>query len=796
MGWNRDTTIDMVGHPAAFGTPVGYVLNPQPSGRTTSEHIVYQGFKDGDGGDGTLHELWRNTSPTTEGSWGYTPLTESAGAPAAHPQSPLGAYAFDEEGTQHVVYVGTDLNVHELWWDPSGWHHNPLTETGGVPVKAGTVGYAFFAEQQVLYLGTDNHVHLLHWKQGWQDQDLTPNGGPAAPGAVPAAYASAADQAIHLIYLAGQSTTGEGPVYELSRDSAGNWTPSAYPLTAAAEAPPAAIGGRLSGYSFDARASRHVIYPGVDGHLRELRWQDGAWQPYVPATNDLIAQANSPAMRAGDSPSAFVFAPQRSERVVYVAGSGNVYELRRLNATAWTALNLNGATAAPPASSSANSYVTFFGFPRITDLTSIGTPAEHVVYTSDSNQITLLSWTPLVAAPVFVSSRLRGNGLSAVVGFADDGVHTAVSTGDGLLAAPNLVLSNFGRTAGGWQLSAHPRLLADVTGSGAQAIVGFGDAGIYTALPTASGTFTDANFVLGAFGHQPAGGSWDYQDVRMLADITGDHRADVVGFKTDGAYTALSQGDGTFRLSNPQGSPAGRVLEFERSTFEDSGRLMLTLADVTGTGGADIVGFDADSVHLAPSLGNGHFGPLVPVLDAFTKNAGGWQYDLHPRLFADITGNGRADLVGFGDDGVWTALSTGANGFAAPAFVLANLGYTAGGWRSDMHPRVLADLTGNGRADIVGFGYDGVWTALSNGDGTFAEAHYVLPFFGYSDASGSWRVRAHTRVLADLTGNGRADIVGFGDAGVFTALSNGDGTFGPATLAGDDWGAPSAATLV
>ena len=51
--------------------------------------------------------------------------------------------------------------------------------------------------------------------------------------------------------------------------------------------------------------------------------------------------------------------------------------------------------------------------------------------------------------------------------------------------------------------------------------------------------------------------------------------------------------------------------------------------------------------------------------------------------------------------------------------MVAFLGYVAGGWRVDRLPRFLADLTGTGRADIVGFGNDGVFVALSRGDGTF-----------------------------------------------------------------------------
>jgi hypothetical protein len=45
-----------------------------------------------------------------------------------------------------------------------------------------------------------------------------------------------------------------------------------------------------------------------------------------------------------------------------------------------------------------------------------------------------------------------------------------------------------------------------------------------------------------------------------------------------------------------------------------------------------------------------------------------------------------------------------------PQMVVANFAYTAGGWRVERHPRFLADLTGDGRAEVVGFGDAGVWT--------------------------------------------------------------------------------------
>ncbi len=64
--------------------------------------------------------------------------------------------------------------------------------------------------------------------------------------------------------------------------------------------------------------------------------------------------------------------------------------------------------------------------------------------------------------------------------------------------------------------------------------------------------------------------------------------------------------------------------------------------------------------------------------------------------------------------------------------MLADLGFEAGGWRVEKHPRFLADITGDGKADIVGFGDAGVYVALANSDGVFqGPLRFVLPNFGY-----------------------------------------------------------------
>ncbi|MBK9305890.1 MAG: VCBS repeat-containing protein [Nitrospira sp.] len=145
------------------------------------------------------------------------------------------------------------------------------------------------------------------------------------------------------------------------------------------------------------------------------------------------------------------------------------------------------------------------------------------------------------------------------------------------------------------------------------------------------------------------------------------------------------------------------------------------------------------------------------------------------RFVADLTGDGKADIVGFGRDGVWTAVNTGGSTFSQPRMALTS--FNSQGWHPGQHLRLAADLNGDGRADIVGFGDNDVGIALSNGDGNFAQDKSVLTEFIVNKG---WRVDQHPRFVADLTGDGKADIIGFGHDGVWVALNNGSGGFHPA----------------
>jgi hypothetical protein len=71
----------------------------------------------------------------------------------------------------------------------------------------------------------------------------------------------------------------------------------------------------------------------------------------------------------------------------------------------------------------------------------------------------------------------------------------------------------------------------------------------------------------------------------------------------------------------------------------------------------------------------------------------------HPRMMADVNGDGRDDVVGFGSGRRLSFPLRPGTRFNAPSMWVANYGYyaNAGGWRVDKHPRMMADVNGDGR---------------------------------------------------------------------------------------------------
>ncbi|MCP5073042.1 MAG: VCBS repeat-containing protein [Rhodobacteraceae bacterium] len=381
---------------------------------------------------------------------------------------------------------------------------------------------------------------------------------------------------------------------------------------------------------------------------------------------------------------------------------------------------------------------------------------------------------------------------------------------------PTQWVSGFGFAAGNWRVDRHPRFLADVNGDGKDDIVGFGDRGVLVSLSTGFSFLAPSKWV-GNFGYNAGGWRVD-KHPRFMADVNGDGRDDVVGFGDRGVLVSRS-------VFNPRSpgfvfeQPSKWVGGFGYSAggwrVDKHPRFM---ADVNGDGKDDVVGFGNSGVWVSLSTGTAFQAPSKWI-GAFGYNAGGWRVAKHPRFMADVNGDDKDDVVGLGDKGYWVSLSTGS-GFEAPSLwlddpneekdwlrgkiprfmadvdgdgkddavlyayagVLALLSSGSGfgwsssqsnyghatGWRNEKHPRFVSDVNGDGKDDVVGFGNLGVWVSLSAGS-YFSPPALVVGNFGYKLDAGGWRVDKHPRFLADVDGDGKDDIVGFGEYGVWVS---------------------------
>ena len=190
------------------------------------------------------------------------------------------------------------------------------------------------------------------------------------------------------------------------------------------------------------------------------------------------------------------------------------------------------------------------------------------------------------------------------------------------------------------------------------------------------------------------------------------------------------------------------------------------VVDVNGDGKADIVGFGEKGVYVSLSTSSGFTSPELWV-NSYGNSAGGWKTDSHPRLMGDVNGDGLSDIVGFGNAGVYVSLSDGET-FSEPKLWINTFGYNAGGWRVEKHPRILADVNGDNKVDIVGFGNAGVYVSLSTGY-DFMSAQLWTSTYGYN--AGGWRIESHPRMVVDVNGDQMADVIGFGNAGVYVSVS-------------------------
>jgi hypothetical protein len=209
-----------------------------------------------------------------------------------------------------------------------------------------------------------------------------------------------------------------------------------------------------------------------------------------------------------------------------------------------------------------------------------------------------------------------------------------------------------------------------------------------------------------------------------------------------------------------------------RGGWTDNNNFPRLTGDVNGDGRADIVGFGASDVFVSFGNSNGTFGAPIASSPGFTKNVGRWTDNNNfPRLLADVNGDKRADIVGFSASNVFVSFGNSNGTFGAP--IASSPGFTknVGRWTDNNNfPRLTGDVNGDGRADIVGFGASNVFVSSGNSNGTFGTPIAYSP--GLTKNVGDWTDNNnYPRVAGDVNNDGKADLIGFGASDVFASLA-------------------------
>jgi hypothetical protein len=326
---------------------------------------------------------------------------------------------------------------------------------------------------------------------------------------------------------------------------------------------------------------------------------------------------------------------------------------------------------------------------------------------------------------------------------------------------------------------------ADLNGDGRKEVCGRATGGIYCVLnyynsfgPLTRWTesFSDAR------GWKLDPSSW--ATIRF-PDVDGDGKADVCGRAADGIYCARSNGNSFNPLSKWDTS----------STFSDVNWWntdpayweTIQFPDISGDGKADVCGRGYDpssnqtgivcSISTGTSFGSGRL-----YSDNF-GDAYGWNTNRSywaSIRFPDVDGDKRADVCGRRAEGIWCAVNE--TGQAPGRFTAAKLwsslysdGNQWGGDESNWGTIHFADINGDGKADICGRAYYGLYcgTSAVSPSGT---RHFTIPnqpdvpFFSNLN---HWQSPHYYRTirLVDVNGDGRADACGRASNGIHCALS-------------------------
>jgi hypothetical protein len=355
--------------------------------------IVYRGSDD------HIHEL------RLQESWIQADLSAivSDSQPATPAASDPRAYV-TPDNVARVIYRGNDSHIHELRLQES-WIQADLSaivsdSAPATPAAGNPFGYVTpDCLPRVVYRGTDNHIHELRLQGRWIQADLSAivsDSPPATPAAGdPFAYVTP-DGVPRVIYVG-----TDGHIHELRLQE--GWIQADLSAIVSDSPPASPAAGNPFAYVTPDGVPR-VVYRGSDNHIHELRLQ-GSW---IQADLSAIVSDTPPAPPAAGDPYAYV-TPDQIPRVVYLGTDGHIHELRLQGS--WIQADLTATVSdAPPASPAAGypfAYVTPDGVPRVIYQEGVLPPTHGLGsnsnYFLDSNCSSLLGVTVIIDVDADIS---------------------------------------------------------------------------------------------------------------------------------------------------------------------------------------------------------------------------------------------------------------------------------------------------------------------------------------------------------------------------------------------------------
>jgi hypothetical protein len=150
--WHHMAIGAIVGAPPTVGNPSSYSWEIN-----ASQHGIYRGV------GGEIHELYRKEGVT---DWTHAAIGNIANAPlaAGNPAS----HVWEGNNSQHHVYPGLDGKIYELWWKSgSSWRFVAIGDLANAPLAVSDPAIHMWesnSSQHRFYIGTDGQVHELWYR--------------------------------------------------------------------------------------------------------------------------------------------------------------------------------------------------------------------------------------------------------------------------------------------------------------------------------------------------------------------------------------------------------------------------------------------------------------------------------------------------------------------------------------------------------------------------------------------------------------------------------------------------------